>query len=47
MIDVVPVDPQTVEQWEYLPYSGYFDGECDRLTIMSLDESSRAISRVR
>ena len=27
MIDVVPVDPTTVDQWTYPPYSGYFDGE--------------------
>ncbi|KIY50237.1 carboxypeptidase S [Fistulina hepatica ATCC 64428] len=25
--DVVPVDPQTVDQWIHPPYSGYFDGE--------------------
>ncbi|KAH9167378.1 hypothetical protein EDB89DRAFT_2125443 [Lactarius sanguifluus] len=25
--DVVPVDPQTVDQWKYLPYSGHYDGE--------------------
>lgn len=24
--DVVPVDPNTVEQWTHPPYSGYFDG---------------------
>jgi len=27
MIDVVPVDPTTVDQWTHPPYSGYFDGE--------------------
>jgi len=26
MEDVVPVDPTTVDQWLYPPYSGYFDG---------------------
>jgi len=25
--DVVPVDPATVDQWKYPPYSGHFDGE--------------------
>ncbi|THH17830.1 hypothetical protein EW146_g3048 [Bondarzewia mesenterica] len=25
--DVVPVDPQTVDQWIQPPYSGYYDGE--------------------
>ncbi|KAF5371886.1 hypothetical protein D9757_010578 [Collybiopsis confluens] len=25
--DVVPVNPDTVEEWTYPPYSGYFDGE--------------------
>ncbi|KAI0251453.1 carboxypeptidase S [Lactifluus subvellereus] len=25
--DVVPVDPETVDQWKYPPYSGYYDGE--------------------
>ncbi|KAI0060656.1 carboxypeptidase S [Artomyces pyxidatus] len=25
--DVVPVDPETVDQWDHPPYSGYFDGE--------------------
>ena len=25
--DVVPVDPDTVEEWLYPPYSGHFDGE--------------------
>ncbi|KAH9039306.1 hypothetical protein EDB85DRAFT_2182476 [Lactarius pseudohatsudake] len=24
---VVPVDPQTVDQWKYPPYSGHYDGE--------------------
>lgn len=24
--DVVPVDPNTVDQWTHPPYSGYFDG---------------------
>ncbi|KAH9987513.1 hypothetical protein BJV77DRAFT_1070482 [Russula vinacea] len=24
--DVVPVEPETVDQWEYPPYSGYYDG---------------------
>jgi Gly-Xaa carboxypeptidase len=26
-LDVVPVNPDTVDQWEHPPYSGYFDGE--------------------
>ncbi|KAH9066871.1 hypothetical protein EDB87DRAFT_1721053 [Lactarius vividus] len=25
--DVVPVDPQTVDEWKYPPYSGHYDGE--------------------
>ncbi|KAI9510035.1 hypothetical protein F5148DRAFT_977310 [Russula earlei] len=25
--DVVPVEPETVEQWEYPPYSGFYDGK--------------------
>lgn len=25
--DVVPVDPDTVDEWKYPPYSGHFDGE--------------------
>ncbi|KAI0295384.1 carboxypeptidase S [Multifurca ochricompacta] len=25
--DVVPVEPKTVDQWKYPPYSGYYDGE--------------------
>ncbi|KAI9440732.1 hypothetical protein H4582DRAFT_2074519 [Lactarius indigo] len=25
--DVVPVDPKTVNQWKYPPYSGHYDGE--------------------
>jgi len=25
-IDVVPVNPDTVDEWEYPPYSGYYDG---------------------
>lgn len=25
--DVVPVHPNTVDEWKYPPYSGYFDGE--------------------
>ncbi|KAI9453418.1 carboxypeptidase S [Lactarius psammicola] len=25
--DVVPVDPKTVDQWKYPPYSGHYDGE--------------------
>jgi len=27
MLDVVPVDPETVGSWKYPPYSGHFDGE--------------------
>jgi hypothetical protein len=26
-LDVVPVDPTTVDQWEHPPFSGYFDGK--------------------
>ena len=26
-IDVVPVDPQTVDQWEKPPFCGCFDGK--------------------
>jgi Gly-Xaa carboxypeptidase len=25
--DVVPVEPETVDQWDYPPYSGYYDGK--------------------
>ncbi|KAI0251422.1 carboxypeptidase S [Lactifluus subvellereus] len=25
--DVVPVNPETIDQWTYPPYSGYYDGE--------------------
>jgi hypothetical protein len=25
-IDVVPVNPDTVDEWEYPPYSGHYDG---------------------
>lgn len=25
--DVVPVDPHTIDQWQYPPYSGYYDGQ--------------------
>ncbi|KAI0289559.1 carboxypeptidase S [Russula brevipes] len=25
--DVVPVEPETVDQWKYPPYSGYYDGK--------------------
>ncbi|KAH9027920.1 carboxypeptidase S, partial [Lactarius hengduanensis] len=25
--DVVPVDPKTIDQWKYSPYSGHYDGE--------------------
>lgn len=24
--DVVPVNPDTVDEWEYPPYSGHYDG---------------------
>jgi len=24
--DVVPVDPDTIDEWTYPPYSGYYDG---------------------
>ena len=27
MPDVVPVHPNTVDEWEHPPYSGYFDGK--------------------
>jgi hypothetical protein len=26
LVDVVPVNPDTVDQWAHPPYSGYFDG---------------------
>lgn len=25
--DVVPVNPETVNEWKYPPYSGYYDGQ--------------------
>ena len=25
-IDVVPVNPDTADEWEYPPYSGHYDG---------------------
>ena len=25
-VDVVPVEPETVDKWEHPPYSGYYDG---------------------
>ena len=31
--DVVPVNPETVGEWKYPPYSGYYDG------TLSLDRS--------
>ena len=31
-VDVVPVDPETVAQWKYPPYSGFYDG----MSIISL-----------
>ena len=27
IVDVVPVDPDTADQWIHPPYSGHFDGE--------------------
>ena len=37
-IDVVPVNPDTVDEWKYPPYSGYYDGmlspECGDLALM-------------
>jgi Gly-Xaa carboxypeptidase len=27
VLDVVPVNPETVDKWIYPPYSGHFDGE--------------------
>ena len=26
LIDVVPVEPKTVDKWKYPPYSGHYDG---------------------
>jgi len=26
LVDVVPVDPTTTDQWTHSPYSGYYDG---------------------
>ena len=26
LVDVVPVNPKTVNEWEYPPYSGHYDG---------------------
>jgi len=31
LIDVVPVDSTTLAEWEYPPYSGYFDGQSNGL----------------
>lgn len=25
--DVVPVDPKTVDEWQFPPYSGFYDGQ--------------------
>ena len=49
MIDVVPVDPTTVDQWIHPPYSGYFDGEfllypwCHGYSTSSLSLSGKRI----
>ena len=35
-VDVVSVNPDTVDQWEYPPYSGHYDGvwpSCFRVVI--------------
>jgi len=42
-IDVVPVNPETVSEWKYPPYSGYYDGvlslECgDAMFTMRFQE---------
>lgn len=26
-VDVVPVEPSTIDQWLHPPYSGYYDGK--------------------
>ena len=38
--DVVPVNPDTVDEWTHPPYSGYFDGQsyCIRIYDTLSDE---------
>lgn len=31
-VDVVPVNPETISEWAYPPYSGHFDGMCFSFT---------------
>ena len=33
--DVVPVNPDTVDEWTHPPYSGYFDGQSYPRTVNS------------
>jgi Gly-Xaa carboxypeptidase len=50
-IDVVPIDPETVAQWKYDPFSGFYDGSriwgrgsCDtKLTLVSIMEAVEAL----
>ena len=37
--DVVPVNPDTVDEWTHPPYSGYFDGTCDNHSQELLEAS--------
>ena len=41
-VDVVPVNPDTVDEWKYPPYSGHYDGtsffECDDVMLTAFQE---------
>lgn len=36
LLDVVPVEPSTVDQWEHPPFSGFNDGKLSTLPLRLL-----------
>lgn len=45
MLDVVPVDPASFEDWSNPPYSGIYDGRTLRISFYSFDWATTVILR--
>ena len=46
LVDVVPVNPDTVDEWTHPPFSGYFDGK-DAVALLPVKNSRADITQAK